>query len=394
MTKSLIGNEIFLHYSHTDIRSDPRILKEMQALADTLNRKVIGIGFELDEAEAPAINNEDGRFKIFTKVLVTRKWSLLPRSLRYLCNFFELTFKLILPAIRLRPTVVHCHDTLALPAGWLVKIVLGCKLVYDAHELESDKNGQTIILSKGTLLIEKFIWPRVDLLISVSNHILEWYKANLGYKQTALVLNSPMFQVDIADSRNIAADTNRYFQKRYGISDDALIFVYLGILGPGRGIDICLKAFETGPKNAHVVFVGYGAYEAKILNYSHRCPNIHFHHAVHHDQVVPLVSNADFGLCLVENVSLSDYYCLPNKLFEYSFANLPVLASRFPEISSLVEKYSLGICCDLDENSVREALHEIVNTRPKFAPSDITDLSWGAQAARLTDAYHNLLASN
>ncbi len=394
MAKSHINNKILLHYSHTDIRSDPRILKEMQALADALNYKVIGIGFELDEAKAPAINKEDSRFQIFTKVLVTRKWTLLPRSLRYICNFFELTFKLISPAIRMRPTVVHCHDTLALPAGWLVKSLLGCKLVYDAHELESDKNGQTIILSKGTLLIEKVIWPKVDLLISVSNHILKWYKETLGYKQTALVLNSPVIQVGVADPNNIAADSKLYFQKRYGIDDDALIFVYLGILGPGRGIEICLKAFESGPKNAHVVFVGYGAYEARILDYSHRCSNIHFHQAVHHDLVVPLVSNADFGLCLVENVSLSDYYCLPNKLFEYSFANLPVLASRFPEISSLVEKYSLGICCDLDEDSVREALCKIVKTRPKFARLDITDLSWDAQSGRLIDAYRNLLASN
>ena len=33
-----------------------------------------------------------------------------------------------------------------------------------------------------------------------------------------------------------------------------------------------------------------------------------------------LIKEADVGLCLVENVSLSDYYCLPNKLFEYAFA--------------------------------------------------------------------------
>lgn len=394
MTHLTAESYVFLHLSHTDIRRDSRILKEMEALADVSKGKIIGIGFELSETEAPVGKLENGRIEILTRILVTRSWRFLPRSLRYLFNFFELTFKLLRPALSLKPSVVHCHDTLALPAGWLIKICTGCRLVYDAHELESNKNGQTKFLSTCTLLIEKIAWSKIDLLVSVSNHILDWYKVHLGYRQAVLVLNSPVFHNAGADVQKIFVDNKSYFKNKFGLGDEAVIFVYLGILGPGRGIELCLNAFESGPKNAHVVFIGYGAYEARILDFARRCLNIHFHSAVPHDQVVPLVSNADFGLCLVENVSLSDYYCLPNKLFEYGFANLPVLASRFPEISSLVEKYSLGICCDLDEGSIREALHKIVSNRPIFSKVDLSDLSWSVQARRLTEAYSNLLASN
>lgn len=385
---------VLLHLSHTDIRRDSRILKEMTALASIPRSKVIGIGFELGETEAPTSLQEDDRIEILTKVLLTRKWRALPRGLRYVFNFVELTFKLIRPAFQSRPSVVHCHDTLALPAAWLVSVCTGCKLVYDAHELESDKNGQTRLLSIFTLWIERLAWPRLDLLVSVSNHILDWYNTHLGYKQAVLVLNSPVFRNAVAGVQKSSFDEKHYFQKKFGLNSDAVIFVYLGILGAGRGIELCLNAFASGPKNAHVVFVGYGAYEVRIQESARRCSNIHFHPAVPHDQVVPLVSKADFGLCLVENVSLSDYYCLPNKLFEYAFANLPVLASRFPEISCLVEKYSLGICCDLDEKSVCEALHKIVSTRPNFPISDISDLSWSAQAIRLIYAYNNLFVSS
>lgn len=388
------GINYLLHLSHTDIRSDSRILKEMNALATISNCKVIGIGFELNEAEAPADKDSNKQFEILTEVLFTRRWRLLSRSLLYAFNFLELTIKLLLPAIRIKPSVVHCHDTLVLPAGWLIKLATGCKLVYDAHELESNKNGQTVVLSKATFLIEKVVWPRIDLLISVSDHIISWYLTNLGYKKSVLILNSPVFNSNGRGAPNQFFGDDRYFNKHFGIDGDAVIFVYLGILGAGRGIEVSLEAFESGPKNAHVVFVGYGSYEYKIREFSRRCPNIHFHPAVPHEKVVPLVSNADYGLCLVENVSLSDYYSLPNKLFEYSFAGLPILASRFPDISILVEKYALGICCDLDETSIREALYKIVSTRPVFHREDISNLSWGAQAIRLVESYNDLLVSN
>lgn len=384
-------NFVILHMSHTDIRSDPRILKEMKALQGAFNCNVIGIGFELDEAEAPSINEENSKLKIFSRILTTRKFRFLPRVLRYAINFFELTFKLFWPSIQIKPTVVHCHDTLALPAGWLIKVFTGCKLIYDAHELESNKNGQNKVLSLGTLFIEKIVWPKVDLLVSVSDQILAWYKNRLGYKKCVLVLNSPVFRNADINGRQIVSSGVHYFHRKYGLDDDALVFVYLGILGPGRGIDVTLEAFKDVPSNAHVVFVGYGAYESMVLEYSRQFSNIHFHPAVPHNQVVPLVSNADYGLCLVENVSLSDYYCLPNKLFEYAFSNIPILASRFPEISKMIEKYSLGICCDLEENSIRQAINKIISIRPKFPSTDISDLSWNSQAHRLIGAYKEIL---
>jgi glycosyltransferase involved in cell wall biosynthesis len=386
------ARNVFLHLSHTDIRIDSRILKEMTALKDLVGYEVVGIGFELEQIEAPEAGRGRNGVQIHTKLLATRRWRILPRSIRYALNFFELTLKLLIPAIKLQPSIVHCHDTLVLPVGWLIKMMTGCKLVYDAHELESNKNGQSAFLSKCTLLIERLSWPSIDLLISVSNLILDWYKTNLGNKETVLILNSPIFDSNSIATKNHNIIRSNYLHNKFEINKDDVLFVYLGILGPGRGIEVMIKAFESGPKNAHAIFVGYGTYESEIIETSRRCSNIHFHPAVPHDQVVSLVSNANFGLCMVENISLSDYYCLPNKLFEYSFANIPVLASRLPEISNLVQSYSLGICCDLNESSIRDILEEIVTTKPIFHRRDISDLSWDVQATRLVGAYRNLLS--
>ena len=381
-------NKTLLHLSHTDIRYDSRILKELHALDGFLGFSGIGIGFELDEGASASAQPVD--FNIFTITLFSRAYRFLPRVLRYALNFIELTFVLFYRGVLIRPAVVHCHDTLVLPAGWLIKCAVGCRLVYDAHELESNKNGQTAMLSKATFSIERFCWKKVDLLVSVSDSIIRWYRHNLGEKVAILVLNSPeLGRVSMADTGDLVEQD--YFHRLYDIPRERLVFVYLGILGPGRGIETILDVFGDDSLNCDVVFVGYGEFGVRIASCADRCKNIHLHPSVAHEHVVRTVSSADYGLCFVENVSLSDYYCLPNKLFEYAFAGLPVLASNFPEIEHAVSKYSLGICCAPDRESIRSAICATDGLRPERARSDLSDLAWTAQANRLRDAYKALL---
>jgi glycosyltransferase involved in cell wall biosynthesis len=376
-----------LHVSNTDIELDSRIRKELKALIELPGVQVSVLGVP-DVAENGDAVLDGASYRKLR--LASRALKASPRAISYFVQLIEFTFKAVAAGRRSKPDIVHCHDTFALPAGWILKWRLGCHLVYDAHELESDKNAQNAILSWATLLIEKVCWRQVDFLISVSDSIIDWYTRNLGPKPNVVILNSPAMAGD-SDPRFSAQLRGSYFHEKYGIAAHDLVFVYVGMFSRGRGIEICLDAFAEGPKDAHVVFVGFGHLEQTITEYSRLHPNIHFHKAVPHDQVVSLVRNADYGLCLIEKASLSDYYCLPNKLFEYCFAQVPVLASDFPEISRLVEQYSLGVCCDPDPGSVRAALSQLTKRGAVRVTSDVTALSWEAQALRLTGAYRDQL---
>jgi glycosyltransferase involved in cell wall biosynthesis len=378
-----------LHISNTDIAADSRIRKELKALSQLPGAQVCVLG--IPEANKEGDTELDG--SRYRKIrMASRKLKAFPRAVRYFFELIEFTFKAVAAGCRFEPDIVHCHDTFALPAGWILKKRLGSDLVYDAHELESDKNAQNAVLSRATLLIEKYCWRQVDLLVSVSNSIIDWYARNLGPKPSVLVLNSPVIAAE-ADSRFAAHGRGSYFHEKYGLPADTVVFAYVGMLSSGRGIEICLDAFAGGPKVAHVVFIGFGRLEQSITEYSRRHPNIHLHEAVPHDQVVSLVRSADYGLCLIERASLSDYYCLPNKLFEYCFARVPVLASAFPEIRQLVEQYSLGVCCEPDPASVRAALNQLIKSRAVRITADITALSWEAQASRLAAAYRDQFPS-
>ncbi|MFL9627881.1 glycosyltransferase [Aeromonas jandaei] len=369
-----------LHLTHTDIRSDSRIIKEMDA-AYKAGYDIVGIGIHLDEGGR---NVGLDQYNIITLNVFSKRLTFLPKVLRHGFTFFEFCLKSFFFALKNRPDIIHCNDTLVLPVGLLVKLFSGAKLVYDAHELESDKNGLSRFLGKATLSVERLIWPYIDALIVVSPSIDNWYKNKLGKKNSAIVLNSPVYNADFESDK-------KYLRRKFEIPDDKKIFLYVGILGPGRGIDAILEVFKVNSKS-HLVFLGYGEYADKIKHISTKYGNIHVHDSVSHEKVVEISSSADIGLCLIENVSLSDYYCLPNKLFEYAFSGVPILASNFPDISSVVVDYGLGICVDLSVESIDEGVKRFEAQVFCFNQDkcDLSGLAWAAQAEKLIKLYSQL----
>jgi len=372
-----------LHLTHTDITSDSRILKEMSVMNDVGNN-VNGIGIYKENSR---VSNLSKNLNLYSIVLKSKKLPFLPLFIRHVFSFLELLVKMVNRAIKINPKIIHCNDILVLPIGVIIKLITGSKLIYDAHELESNRNGLTRIEARLTLFFEKLLWRSIDALIVVSPSIDSWYAQNIGKKYSQVILNSPLLE-----SGNIT-DNKSYLRDYFSISERSKIFLYIGILSYGRGIDLILDAFKDSDCASSVVFLGYGELSNNIKEISKKHPNIYFHDAVPHEEVVPIARSADVGLCLIQNVSLSDYYCLPNKLFEYCFSGIPVLASNFPDISNTVNSYKLGECCDLDLTSIKQSIHKFekgeVDT--DFNVSDLIELSWQTQGEKLIKLYDYVL---
>jgi len=373
-----------LHLTHTDIESDSRILKEMGALTEA-GYEVSGIGVVLEEGSKKSAVS----FKadISAIQLQSRKMTFLPRTLRHIASLCELVAKMLPSAIKQRPDVVHCHDTLVLPLGVVTKLFTGAKLVYDAHELESNRNGLTSMQGRLTLLVEKLLWRFVDGLIVVSPSIEAWYEQKVGPKPSAVIMNAPLY-----DDNGLSGGS--YLREKFSIPLEHKIFIYVGILGPGRGLEMITEAFTHPEVTSHVIFLGYGEYAEDLKQLASQQGNVHVHEAVPHSEVVPIVKSADFGLCLVQNVSLSDYYCLPNKLFEYCFAGVPILASDFPDIRTVLKAYGIGECCGLDPEAIRSAIQKLAMDGKTFHFADLSPLSWQVQEQKLLDLYRSLFCES
>jgi glycosyltransferase involved in cell wall biosynthesis len=376
-----------LHLTNTDARYDSRILKELDSLLNFKEYDCELMAYGIYDIQYDTYNNSKSQY-IRTFRLFSKKFRIFPRSILYLFNFLESVFRLTIPSIKYRPNVIHCHDTLFLPIALIVSVFCRSKLIYDAHELESQKNGQSKLLSRVTLFVEKISWRYIDVLISVSPSIIDWYQKHLGAKKSLLILNSPQINTDFYDSTS-----NNYLRKKFNISDNSKVFIYLGILGKGRGIDLYLNVFQSLDINSHLIFIGYGEYLTKIQESSINYKNIHFHPAVNHDEVVNIAKSADVGLAIIEPISLSDYFCLPNKLFEYAFSGLFVLTSDFPDMKKIIEDYELGMVCIIDYVSLKKAINDIENIRLEKSTKNLYELSWNRQSDKLINLYKDIICN-
>jgi glycosyltransferase involved in cell wall biosynthesis len=97
---------------------------------------------------------------------------------------------------------------------------------------------------------------------------------------------------------------------------------------------------------------------------------------------------------VLENTSLSVYFSLPNKLFEYVFSGLPVLASNFPDISDKVNNYNLGLVVDFNKDAIISGIEELINRdRKKISQNNNLDvLTWDYQKYKITKILRLMIA--
>ena len=372
-----------MHVTHTDVRTDSRILKELNSLS-SVNYSVSAVGMCSDMTEEKNVLFEDGsRARLILIKNSVYAVKFLPRPLRYFLAVVFSFFKVFFCIRRAQPYVIHCHDALMLPVCTVASVLLRTILIYDAHELESDKNGQTRSLKLFTYAIESICLRRVAGFITVSQSIENWYRTRFPWltRDAAIIYNSPVQATN--------SDSTTGLREKLLVSDATKLFCYVGLLEKGRGLMQILEAFQKiNSSDYHLVVFGYGPMQKDVEQASRQFQNISFLGRVDHDRLVQSISECDYGFCLIETVSLSDYYSLPNKLFEYASAGVPVIASNLPEIRHVVDIYGLGHIYE-GEVDLPELICDIEVPRFEGIRSG-SPLSWETQMVKLRELYQKV----
>ena len=374
-----------LHVAMNSFRYGSRILKETASL---LKSGLVGHVYiaALHEEGLSEHEEIDAGRSVWRARLKSRK---LPRNLpAQLVKYLEFCAKVMRYARRKNIEVVNIHSLPLLPLGVLLKWSLGAKLVYDAHELETETYGLAGLRQAIARHVERILIEYADLVVVVGDGINDWYRGKYGLSNIVTVLNCPEFQEHQGTKR---------FHAELGIPDGKKIVLYQGGLVRGRGVERLLDIFAKYDDDRHVlVLMGYGELESRIKECADTHGNVYFQEAVDPTVVLKYTSSANVGISYIDNPSLNDHWCLPNKLFEYIMAGLPVIVNDVPEMRRVVNENKIGIVLnELTSESLVRALDELERFDTvelvRNLKNAATKYSWQTQERAMINAYNRFL---
>jgi glycosyltransferase involved in cell wall biosynthesis len=367
---------------------DTRVEKEAATLT--------GAGYQVTVvAEAgpglPASEVRDG----VRVVRVARRRSRL-RGLRLLGYARQLEQVLIAQ----RPQILHAHDSNALLPVARAARQLHVPFVYDAHDLWTGRprRGRSRLyfwLSQFYFRwLESRLLPRAAAHLTVSPPIARHLERAYRLPEVTLVPNYPPAE---------ASPPRRELRALPGgerIPPGAETILYLGGLMAQRGIEQLVRAVAELPA-AHLVLLGDGSLAGAIGALADRigiAERVHLLAPVPPDEVVAFASSATIGVSPIIPSCLNYRYSLPNKLFQYMAAGIPVVASDFEQVRGVVVDRGAGVTVEMtDPRAIAGALRRLLAdpaARAEMGRSGraaiARDLNWERSAAALLAVYRGL----
>lgn len=294
----------------------------------------------------------------------------------------------LLVARRERPALVHANDWNTMWCGLAIKLTCGARLVYDSHELWAERNGRWE--RRWWLLASEALFVRVaDEVITASPGYADALGRRYRSGRATVVRNIP----DVPGPPDPA--TSR--------PHTPPLAIYVGGLMPGRGLEQTIDALALAPQ-IHMRAIGPGSpqYRASLLARAASlgvAERIELQPPVPPAQLPAALAEATMGLCLIQPVCRSYELTLPNKLFEYAAAGVPVLASDMPTMASLVRKHDLGeVVPAADAHAIAAALERLAqpqrrSTAAQHARTFARANDWASEAATLSAVYRRAAAT-
>jgi len=314
---------------------------------------------------------------------------------------YEAIFATVLD--RLMPDVLHAHDMHVIgvasrAAGRAALRGRTVQVVYDAHEYVpglSTYPPRTPRLVAAWAQHERDYIRTVDRVVTVSPAIARTlHKRYKLDREPTVVINSPQLIEGDLSGPDI--------RSTIGLPDDVPLIVYSGGITRARGVETAISALPQLP-DVHLAVVCVPTTEMKPVDELRALAakvgvqdRVHYLNPVAPNDVTQFLRTADVGLIPILRYP-SHEMALPNKVFEYTFAGLPVVTSNMPTLEEFVGQTGIGEVFEAENPTDLAAKVKLVLANPapyreRCADPQIRhDMSWDAQADRLRALYDELL---
>ena len=361
------------------ISYDQRVLKMAQTVEE-LGADIIIIGRKMGSSEGEDhVPFRTIKFRmIFTRGFLFYKFF----NIRL---FFLLLF--------IKADIIVSNDLDTLPACWLASKIRAKTLVYDSHEYFT---GVPELLERKFVRsvwekIEKLIVPCLENVITVSDPIADIFYEKYQIKPVVIRNCSRSSAAVIPVSR-----------MELGIDEERLLLVLQGGgINIHKGAEELVEAMKSLP-DVHLLIIGSGdviPYLKRMASENDLECRINFLPRMPWSEMMRFTKAADAGLSLERDTNINYRFSLPNKMFDYISAGIPVIAGELPEIAKVIAGNSCGILIpSITPAEIARAVtlldgnRDLLMVLKQNSGDAFKELNWEKESEKVKELYINLLA--
>lgn len=302
-------------------------------LFSTLEKEGIDVSVISFEWLSKDFNSQTGKISVYK----------LDKSKSSILFYTKFIFYLIRFLIKHKADYYYAEDVYTLPFVVLFAKFKGGKVYYDSRELYGFLAGlkKKPTIQKILQFIERISIRHVDWVLSTGPMDSEFLMKQYGIKNIVLLRNLPMYNKDF----------NKVdLHERFNLPHGKIVLLYQGVVLRGRGLSQVFNFLKKTEKFV-LLILGDGDHRNEFEGFAANPElegKIVFGGKFEQGELLSFTSSADIGIALIENLSLSYYYALPNKLFEYIMAEIPVIVSNFPQMKQIIDEYKVGYAINPD----------------------------------------------
>jgi glycosyltransferase involved in cell wall biosynthesis len=315
---------------------------------------------------------------------------------------WEMAFRPVLED--LQPDVIHAHDPKVLGTAWKAATALrtgglDTKLVYDAREdfagLPPKQQGVARRF-QALLNHEKRYASRADAVMTVSDPIADRLEVRLGLRQRpTVVLNVPV-------ARPLAREPLHDVRTDAKVDQEVPLLVYSGGVHRSRGVGLLVEALPMLP-GVHLAVVTVPHPHPMTPDLLERARELGVEDRVcilppvSQGELLDYLSTATVGVHPLEGGFPNHDAALPNKLFEYLHAGLPLVVSDAKQMAAFVRRHGLGeVFRTGDAVDLARAVTEVLERRAGDLPPErraalVEEFSWQRQEPVVRKVYQSVL---